>query len=127
PMSIRAESIRRGESDARRSAPASSAGRCWRRCPAMSKQLLLMGIVLLCVLGTGRRIPGSEVNAMQNPPPSVENESQEQRDARMRWWREAKFGLFIHWGVYAVPAGTWKGEQDRKSTRLNSSHVKISY
>ena len=28
-----------------------------------------------------------------------------QRDARMAWWREAKFGLFIHWGVYSVPAG----------------------
>jgi alpha-L-fucosidase len=30
---------------------------------------------------------------------------------RMAWWRDAKFGLFIHWGVYAVPAGTYKGEQ----------------
>ena len=29
----------------------------------------------------------------------------------MAWWREARFGLFIHWGVYAVPAGTHKGEQ----------------
>ena len=26
---------------------------------------------------------------------------------RMVWWREAKFGLFIHWGVYAVPAGKY--------------------
>ena len=25
----------------------------------------------------------------------------------MAWWREAKFGLFIHWGVYAVPAGKY--------------------
>lgn len=38
-------------------------------------------------------------------------ETKEQRDARMEWWREAKFGMFIHWGVYAVPAGTYKGEQ----------------
>lgn len=38
-------------------------------------------------------------------------ESPEQRDARMKWWREARFGLFIHWGVYAVPAGTYKGNQ----------------
>lgn len=21
-----------------------------------------------------------------------------------RWWNEAKFGIFVHWGVYAVPA-----------------------
>ncbi len=34
-------------------------------------------------------------------------ETPAQRDTRMRWWREAKFGLFIHWGVYAVPAGKY--------------------
>ncbi len=38
-------------------------------------------------------------------------ETREARDARMAWWREAKFGMFIHWGVYAVPAGTYKGER----------------
>lgn len=27
------------------------------------------------------------------------------------WFREAGFGLFIHFGLYALPAGTWKGEQ----------------
>lgn len=31
-------------------------------------------------------------------------------DPRLNWWREAKFGLFIHWGLYAIPAGVWKGE-----------------
>ncbi len=38
------------------------------------------------------------------------HESREQRDARMDWWREARFGMFIHWGVYAVPAGTFDGK-----------------
>ena len=28
---------------------------------------------------------------------------------RMDWWREARFGLFIHWGLYAIPAGEWEG------------------
>jgi len=31
-------------------------------------------------------------------------------DARMQWWRKAKFGMFIHWGVYSVPAGIYKGQ-----------------
>src|SRR5678816_4410472 len=30
---------------------------------------------------------------------------------RMAWWREARFGMFIHWGVYAVPAGIYKGQK----------------
>lgn len=38
-------------------------------------------------------------------------ETKEQRDARMKWFREAKFGMFIHWGLYAVPAGTYEGKQ----------------
>lgn len=32
-------------------------------------------------------------------------------EERMQWWREARFGMFIHWGVYSVPAGTYKGQQ----------------
>lgn len=32
------------------------------------------------------------------------------KDERMAWWREARFGMFIHWGVYAVPAGYYKGQ-----------------
>lgn len=39
------------------------------------------------------------------------NESEQAKDARMEWWREARFGMFIHWGLYAVPAGTYEGER----------------
>lgn len=30
---------------------------------------------------------------------------------KMEWWRDARFGMFIHWGLYAVPAGLWKGRK----------------
>ncbi|MCK4700860.1 MAG: alpha-L-fucosidase, partial [Bacteroidales bacterium] len=39
------------------------------------------------------------------------NESSEKFDQRMEWWRDAGFGMFIHWGAYAVPAGVYKGEE----------------
>lgn len=32
------------------------------------------------------------------------------RDMKMRWWRDAKFGMFIHYGVYAGLAGEFKGK-----------------
>ena len=32
------------------------------------------------------------------------------KDPRLNWWRDAKFGMFIHWGLYCIPAGQWKGE-----------------
>ncbi|MCW3055554.1 MAG: Alpha-L-fucosidase [Chthonomonadales bacterium] len=39
------------------------------------------------------------------------NETKAQRDVRMRWWREARFGMFIHWGLYAELAGNYNGKQ----------------
>ncbi|MHB8635538.1 MAG: alpha-L-fucosidase [Fimbriimonadaceae bacterium] len=38
------------------------------------------------------------------------HESKAAKDARMKWFREARFGMFIHWGLYSVPAGAWKGK-----------------
>lgn len=37
-------------------------------------------------------------------------ETAQQRDERMRWWREARFGMFVHWGLYSGLAGTWQGK-----------------
>ena len=40
--------------------------------------------------------------------PSAEDPN---KDARLAWWREAKFGMFIHWGVYSSFGGEWKGQK----------------
>jgi alpha-L-fucosidase len=42
--------------------------------------------------------------ALEAAPPSAEQLT------RTAWYREAKFGLFIHWGLYAIPAGEWQGK-----------------
>ncbi len=59
--------------------------------------LLLVSLALFSLCG---------VTSGQN----VLRERPDDRDKRMTWWREARFGMFIHWGLYAVPAGEWKGE-----------------
>jgi alpha-L-fucosidase len=38
-------------------------------------------------------------------------ESQKTHEQRIQWWRDAKFGMFIHWGVYSLPGGEWKGKK----------------
>lgn len=43
--------------------------------------------------------------------PQVDGETREARDRRMAWFRRARLGMFIHWGLYAVPAGEWNGKQ----------------
>lgn len=32
------------------------------------------------------------------------------KEQRLKWFREARFGMMIHWGIYSVPAGEWKGK-----------------
>jgi alpha-L-fucosidase len=64
---------------------------------------------------SGLEFPSTRSQRQPIPDPSrsvssLQNETKSQRDARMGWWREAKFGLFIHWGVYAVPAGEYQGQ-----------------
>jgi len=41
----------------------------------------------------------------------VANESTEQREARMAWYRDARFGMFIHWGPYAALGGEYHGKR----------------
>ena len=41
----------------------------------------------------------------------AQDSSSADRDQRMQWWREARFGMFVHWGLYAVPAGEYEGRQ----------------
>src|ERR1035437_6788668 len=64
---------------------------------------------VLCCLLLAVLVPGS-VSAAGSPDPYA-NETVAQRDARMEWFRAARFGMFIHWGVYSVPAGTYNGKQ----------------
>ncbi|MFZ9262960.1 MAG: alpha-L-fucosidase [Chitinophagaceae bacterium] len=47
------------------------------------------------------------VNAQKN----YLTETKQDRDIRMEWWRDATFGMFIHWGAYAVPAGSYNGKE----------------
>jgi len=45
------------------------------------------------------------------PAQAPDPESDQAKQARLVWFRDAKFGLFIHWGLYALPAGQWKGQR----------------
>jgi alpha-L-fucosidase len=75
-------------------------------------------------------------------------EAPAERDARMKWFNEARFGMFIHWGVYSVPAGevneritiersvgnikftlppsAWKAERGLGEWFLEETHMPVS-
>ncbi len=43
----------------------------------------------------------------------------------MNWWREARFGLFIHWGLYSIPAGEWNGETNHAEWIRHTARIPI--
>jgi alpha-L-fucosidase len=47
-------------------------------------------------------------------------------DPRMAWWREARFGMFIHWGLYSILAGEWMGRTDHAEWIRNTAHIPLA-
>ncbi len=81
------------------------------------KRLLSCAVLCFaCAFSAQGQLAGdtiAQTNKENHPVPAIQDtETSAQKDARMAWWREARFGMFIHWGLYAVPAGNWKGKPD---------------
>jgi len=76
--------------------------------PSVLVRLLpLLGLGVWSPQLFGQAAPATELTSAVVPS----NETPAQHDARMKWWREARFGMFIHWGIYSVPAGVHKGKE----------------
>jgi alpha-L-fucosidase len=59
------------------------------------------------------QIQGEHIQtAATHPVRSIQDtETPAQKNERMEWFRNARFGMFIHWGLYAVPAGRWDSKE----------------
>ena len=51
-------------------------------------------------------VQAQKADTSKNPTLSAD----ELKQKRLRWFRDARFGMMIHWGIYSVPAGEWKGK-----------------
>jgi alpha-L-fucosidase len=60
------------------------------------------------------------------PAATANAETPAQRDARLAWWREAKFGLFIHWGSYSAYAGEYKDRKTYGEWIMNSAKIPVA-
>ncbi|MFL5608485.1 MAG: alpha-L-fucosidase [Gemmatimonadaceae bacterium] len=63
---------------------------------------MLQRRMLALALLAGSAVPASAQQLQPRAPDPA-------REARLAWFRDARYGLFIHWGLYAIPAGQWKG------------------
>jgi len=87
------------------------------------KPVLVLMLVSLCAPASsrsGKRLRFPTETDPDVPPIIIETKAE--RDRRMKWWREARFGMFIHWGLYAVPAGEYKGQ---RSTRIGEWIIQL--
>ena len=64
-------------------------------------QHVIAAIVLSLTVATFGAQPVQPLSADETPF---------EHEARMRWWRDARFGMFVHWGLYSIPAGEWSGK-----------------
>jgi len=67
--------------------------------------------------------------ACQGEPKSADRDAKSgpEVDApdRMAWWREARFGMFLHWGLYSVPAGEWNGNTGHAEWILTTAQIPV--
>ena len=65
--------------------------------------------------------------ACNNNPKNASTDPEQNTQADiMEWWRDARFGMFIHWGLYAIPAGEYQGERTKaKNAEWIMHHLQI--
>ena len=78
--------------------------------------------ILVSAFGLILTMPLARAAEPANPDPYA-NETPAQRDTRMRWWRDARFGMMICWGVYAVPAGVYKDKRGGAEWIMNVAGI----
>ena len=70
---------------------------------AFLKQAGAAGALALAAANAeGRAMPGVQGGGAQAAPTAADLKQAATRAQRMQWWHQAKFGMFVHWGLYSV-------------------------
>lgn len=69
--------------------------------------MLLVGMSVFGMLQLSNGYSNGDVDLSK----IVHFESMGERDTRMAWWEEARFGMFVHWGLYSIAGGEWDGKE----------------
>ena len=72
--------------------------------------VFLVGVALFVAVASGQ--------APATPPAALPAETAAQKEARLAWWTDARFGMFIHWGLYAQAA---RHEWVKKNERMTDA------
>ena len=83
-----------------------------------SKKIVIWLLLLCGIFGLLETATAASDSPYRNETPQLRNE-------RMSWWRNARFGMFIHWGLYAVPAGEWNGQTNHAEWILTTAQIPV--
>ncbi len=89
------------------------------------KRALVFFLVILLCSSYSCSLSSQDPNKGFVGPDGRWRETERVKQRRIAWWRDAKFGMFIHWGLYSVPAGVWKGKEVRGYGEWIMWHAKI--
>ena len=82
----------------------------------MKKSRALRCLVLALVLGTMAQVATAQ----------LPKEAEAQKAQRLKWWTEARFGMFIHWGLYALPARhEWVKNRERMTNEQYRKYFEL--
>ena len=75
--------------------------------------LLKFSLALLSLLATAVKVPAQPFSIPDKSSPEMAwwRESMKTHDERIEWWREARFGMFVHWGVYSTLGNEFQGRK----------------
>jgi alpha-L-fucosidase len=75
----------------------------------MKKCVLIILISLLAFAIEAQNVASTKVTKKDEP--------------KMQWWKDAKFGMFIHWGIYAQAAGKWDGKTNHGEWIMKTASI----
>jgi alpha-L-fucosidase len=91
---------------------------------------ILLPAVLFIILGISscKEEPKKSEASEELTATNYLEESDQSFEERMQWWRDARFGMFIHWGPYSVPAGIYNGKEVNSTGEwiMNTAPIPIS-
>lgn len=73
-------------------------------------RLLFIGLAFIFFGITSCKMKSTEKKENGLVVSDFSNESKADFDHRMKWWRDARLGMFVHWGLYSVAAGMHNGK-----------------
>ena len=96
-------------------------------------KMTLCAVSLMVLMVMGSKCNNQQQTTAANPSVQgkeqidyLKTESKEDFDARMEWWRQGRFGMFIHWGLYAIPAGEWDGKTNYAEWILTNAQIPVA-